>query len=230
MRNNRIFALCFRLFSFVLCLFGILITMGAFSGRINWSILLYYTTESNILVLIMFGVLSVMTAVDLKNHGVIGSVSYCERLSAIVALAITVTLIIFWALLAPVMDRGGLLSFYNLQVHAVTPLLMVFDYLFFAEPGKLKKHDPWFFAIIPLAYFAQSTALGFSGVRYGGMFGEPTRFPYFFIDFDKLGARVFAYVLFFFAFFMGLARLLLWYDKKRSRRSPAARQTRPGRR
>jgi hypothetical protein len=196
--------------------------MGVFAGRLSWPILLYYTTESNILVLVMFGALIVRTASDLKNSGVAGSVSYYERISAIVALAITVTLVIFWALLAPVIGGlRGLLSFTNLQVHAITPLLMVFDYLFFAEPGKLKKYDPWIFACIPLAYFAQSTALGFSGVKYGAQFGSPTRFPYFFIDFDLIGARVFAYVIAITLFFMAIAYLLLWYDRKRESRAAA---------
>jgi hypothetical protein len=222
MRKNRIFALCFRLASFVLCFLGILATMGVFAGRTSWSILLYYTTESNILVLVMFGVLIVRTAADLKNNGAAGGASYYERVSAIVALSITVTLVVFWGLLAPYIGGGwGLFSFTNLQVHAITPLLMVFDYLFFAEPGKLKKYDPWIFACIPLAYFAQSTVLGFSGVRYGAQFGSSARFPYFFVDFDLLGARVFAYVLAITVFFMGLAYLLLWYDRRRKDRSAA---------
>jgi hypothetical protein len=224
MRNNRIFALCYRLASFVLCLMGILVTMGVFDGRVGWTFLLYYTLESNLMVLAMFGALIVKTAADLKNGGVTGEVSYYERLSAIVTLSITVTLVIFWVLLAPSMGGRGLLAFSNLQVHAITPLLMIFDFLFFAAPGKLKKSDPLIFAVIPLAYFAQSTVLGFSGVRYGAQSGSPTRFPYFFVDFDILGARVFAYVLFFIVFFMGLAYLLLWLDGKRASLRAAAKR------
>ncbi|MDR2665693.1 MAG: Pr6Pr family membrane protein [Oscillospiraceae bacterium] len=217
MRENRIFALCYRCAAFMLCLAGILATAGAFAGRFNWRMLLYYTTESNIMVLAMFGALIAKTAAGIKKGGTEGGCSYFERLSAIVMLSITVTLIVFWLLLAPYFGGGmGLLTFTNMQVHAITPLLMIFDYFLFAEPGKLKKHDPWIFAVIPLGYFAQSTALGFSGFKYGGLSSAPaTRFPYFFLDFDLIGSRVFLYVLALTVFFMALAYLLLWYDRRR---------------
>ncbi|MDR2421313.1 MAG: Pr6Pr family membrane protein [Oscillospiraceae bacterium] len=214
MRNNRIFALCFRFAAFALCLLGILDTLGAFRGAIWWSGLLYYTTQSNLLVLAMFGALSVRTALAIGRDGAKGDSSFFERLSAIVALSIAVTFLLYWALLAPLMLGPGLLAFGNLQVHGITPLLMIFDYLFFSERGKLKRRDPWFFAIIPLAYFAQSTAIGFlskTPVYYSG------RFPYFFIDFDKLGVRVFVYLAVFTAFFLGVAFLLLKYDGRKKR-------------
>jgi hypothetical protein len=212
MKNNRIFALCFRLAAFTLCLLGILDTLGVFRGAFWLSGLLYYTTQSNIIVLAMFGALSVRTALAIGRGGARGGASFFERLSAIAALSITVTFLLYWALLAPLMLGPGLFAFGNLQVHGITPLLMIFDYFFLAERGKLKRHDPWFFAIIPLAYFAQSTAIGFlsrTPMYYSG------RFPYFFIDFDQLGARVFAYLAVFTAFFLGVAFLLVKYDGRK---------------
>jgi hypothetical protein len=216
MRENRVFALCYRCAAFLLCLAGIFATTGVFAGRFSWGALLYYTTESNIMVLAMFAALIVKTAADLKNDGASGRCSYFERLSAVAMLSITVTLIVFWLILAPVLKGGmGLLSFTNMQVHTITPLLMVFDYFCFAAPGKLKKHDPWFFAIIPLGYFAQSTAIGLLGYKFKSPYRAPTRFPYFFLDFDMIGGRVFIYVLALTVFFMALAYLLLWFDRKR---------------
>jgi hypothetical protein len=173
----------------------------------------------------MLGILLARTAIDLKNKGRHGSSSYHERLSAIVALAITVTMFIFWGLLAPIMtDPSYLLSYSNLQIHLVTPLLMILDFLIFAAPGKLKKQDPLFFAIVPLAYFAQATILGFSGFTYEVLArdGGVHYFPYFFIDFYETGVWVFAYVAALTVFFMGLAYLLLWLDRVRARRRATA--------
>jgi hypothetical protein len=221
LRHNRIFALCYRCAALVACMIGVLDTMGVFRGTVNGEMLLFYTTESNVLVVLMLGVLLIRTALDIKNNGTVGSASYYERLSAIVMLAITVTMLIFWVLLAPTMtDIGYLLSYSNLQIHLVTPLLMIFDYFFFAVPGKLKKQDPWFFALIPLVYFAQATILGFSGYVYSVLSREgiDKHFPYFFIDFDQLQGGVFAYVFAILVFFVGLAYLFLWYDHRRARR------------
>jgi hypothetical protein len=217
MRNNRIFALCYRLIAFILCLIGILYTTGAFSGEIQWTMFLYYTTESNILVLIMFGLLAVKTARDLKRNGAHGPASYCERLSAVIMLAITVTMLIFWGLLAPyIHGEMELWAYSNQQLHTFTPLFMIFDHFFFAKPGRMKRQDPWLFALIPFAYFMQATILGFSGVWYSVPGIEPARFPYFFINFDLLGARVFLYVAAITIFFVGFAYLMLWYDGKRA--------------
>jgi hypothetical protein len=221
LRNNRIFALCYRGAAFIACLVGVLDTVGVFRGEIKGEMLLFYTTESNVLVVIMLGILLARTAIDLKNKGRYGSSSYFERLSAIVALAITVTMLIFWGLLAPIMtDPSYLLSYSNLQIHLVTPLLMILDFFIFAVPGKLKKQDPLFFAIVPLAYFAQATILGFSGFTYEVLArdGGVHYFPYFFIDFYETGVWVFAYVAALTVFFIGLAYLLLWLDHVRARR------------
>jgi hypothetical protein len=222
LRNNRVFALVYRSIAFILCLVGVLDTTGVFKGTFNGEMLLFYTTESNVLVLIMFGILIVKTALSIRREGTTGPSSYFERLAAIVALAITVTMLGFWFLLAPTFgDTGFLFSYLNLQIHMISALLMLFEFFFFATPGKLKKQDPWFFALIPLAYFAQATVLGFSGVTYEVLAkdgGPAPRFPYFFINYDESGAWVFAYVVGMTVFFMALAYLLLWYDRFRARR------------
>jgi hypothetical protein len=217
-KNNRIFALGYRAVAFALCLAGILQITGMLSGDVSWVILLYYTTQSNILVLVMTGILAVRTALALKRDGVQGSASFFERPSAIVMLSISVTFLLYWTMLAPhTSDSASIISFSNLQVHTFTPLFMMFDYFFFAERGKLKNRDPFLFALIPYAYLAQCTILGFSGVRYHVDGGQSTRFPYFFVDFDISGTLVFVYVAILTGIFLTLAFLLLRYDRKKTR-------------
>jgi hypothetical protein len=190
--------------------------------------LLFYTTETNLLVLIMFGILIGRTAASIKGSGIVGPSSYHERLTAIVALAITVTMLVFWLLLAPTFeDPGFLLGYLNLQIHLISPLLILFDFFFFAEPGRFKKQDPWLFALIPLAYFIQATILGFSGYVYTSLGKADQHFPYFFIDYYTLGGWVFAYGVAILLFFVGLAYLLFWFDRRRARaRTRRARRTR----
>jgi hypothetical protein len=223
MRNNRIFALCYRLVAFLACLIGVLDTTGVLRGSIAGDLLLFYTTETNLLVVCMFALLAVRTAGGIKNKGVRGPASYHERLSAIVALAITVTMLVFWLLLAPSFsDYSFLLTYTNLQIHLITPLLMLGDYFLFTTPGKLKRQDPWLFALIPVVYFTQATILGFSGFVYTSLPDGIRHFPYFFLDFYELQGWVMVYGLAILAFFVALAYLLLWYDRRRARRRARA--------
>jgi hypothetical protein len=218
-----LFALCYRSVAFVASLAGVLDTVGVFRGNIKGEMLLFYTTESNVFVVLMFGALLARTAIAIKKEGRLGPSSYFERLSAIVTLAITVTMLIFWGLLAPtITDMAFLLSWANLQIHLLTPLLMLVDYFLFTQAGKMKKQDPWFFALIPLAYFVQATILGFSGYVYTTLAergGGIRNFPYFFIDFNQLQYRVFLYVAAILVIFLSLAYLLLFYDHRRGKKT-----------
>ncbi|MDR2108578.1 MAG: hypothetical protein LBP28_03845, partial [Coriobacteriales bacterium] len=171
MRQKRVFALVYRLIAFLACLAGVLNALGLFSGNFSAEILLYYTTESNLLVLTMFALLLCRTAIDIKEHGTVGPASYFERLETIVTLAITLTLVVFWGLLAPGSDLSFLFSYHNLQIHLITPLLMIFDYFLFVTPGKMKKQDPLFFALIPVAYLVQAYSVAFSGFVYSSDLG-----------------------------------------------------------
>ncbi|MDR2196466.1 MAG: Pr6Pr family membrane protein [Coriobacteriales bacterium] len=219
LRTNRVFALCYRAAAFVLCLVGLLDTTGVLRGDFKGEMLLFYTTESNLLVLVMFGLLIARTVVSIRREGTRGPASYHERLSAVVSLAIAVTMLVFWLLLAPTFgDTAFLLTYINLQIHLITPLLMLFDYLLFAVPGRLKRQDPWLFTLIPLAYFIQATILGFSGYVYTVLPGGPQHFPYFFLDYYTLGGWVFAYGIAILAVFVGLAYGLLFVDRRRARR------------
>jgi hypothetical protein len=222
-RTNRIVVLCYRAVAFVLCLIGLLDTTGVLRGTFNSELLLFYTTDSNILVLIVFGILIVKTIGDIREKGSTGPSSHCERLCAIVSLAITVTMVLFWLLLTPTIeDPAFLFSYMNLQIHLLTPLLMLFDFFVFTTPGKFKRQDPWFFALIPLAYFGMATVIGFAGYTYHVSTARVDQhFPYFFIDFDVLGAGVFIYVIVISLVFVALAYLLFLFDRRRGRRLEA---------
>jgi hypothetical protein len=221
MIKNRIFALSFRIAAFVLCLAGILSVTGVFKGRFHGGALLYYTLQSNILVLFMFGLLIFETAKSLKKEGRIGSNAHCPRLSVMVLLAIMVTLLVYWALLAPTYkDKSLLLEFSNLSVHLITPILMLADYILFSAGGKLTRRDPLLSCVIPIAYFIQATILGFSGVMYSSSSSDKaSHFPYFFIDYYESGWWVALYVTIITAFFIGVSYFMLWVDKKRSSKS-----------
>ncbi|MDR0752108.1 MAG: hypothetical protein LBF12_05980 [Christensenellaceae bacterium] len=219
-KNNRITALVYRCVAIILCLFGLLDGTGLFLGSPSGGSLLYYTNQSNILVLIVFVMLLIATLREIKKSGTKGPSSFFERTTGIVMLAISVTMLIFWFVLAPTFVASGntqyLLTFQNFQLHLITPLLIIGDYFIFETPGKLKKVDPYIFAAIPLLYFVQATIIGLSGYVYRvDPNGAIEHFPYYFLDYYKLGWKVGLYVVLVSIFFIGLAYGLLLLDKKR---------------
>jgi len=221
MRKNRIFALNYRIMAFIVCLLGILASIGIFEGQFYETSLLYYTYQSNILVLGFFTVLIYKTTVDLQKKGKIGDNGYFPRINAGVLLAIMLTMVVYWGMLAPELVSSStwqsLFSFKNLAVHLITPLLVLFDYILFSEKGKLKKNDPFIFCIVPIVYLIQAMILGFSGVIYGiTETGEIIHFPYFFMDYYLLGLWIIPYILGISLFYLGLGKILLYLDHRRS--------------
>ncbi|MDR1733972.1 MAG: Pr6Pr family membrane protein [Oscillospiraceae bacterium] len=213
LRNSKAFAAGFRLFAMLFALWGILQTIGVFAGQVFHTALLYYTVQSNILALLLFGVYFVRTLRSPKgsNYG------FSPRLSFLVTHAIMITMFVFWFVLAPFdfVPIAYLLRLDNLAVHLITPLLVLFDYLFFHKRGTLKKQDCVLCLVYPYIYLAIVLPLGLlHKVNFGAMWGSPSYYPYMFLDIDLLGWLVLPIVLGMSGFFALLA--WLWYraDKK----------------
>jgi hypothetical protein len=112
------------------------------------------------------------------------SKSVISILKYMTTVAITITLVVFWVLLAPYMERETLLSFSCILVHLVIPLGMIADYLYGYDGYTLKKKDILYCLIPPICYlifcFIRANV---SEVRLTG----GSRFPYWFLDIDEFG-------------------------------------------
>jgi hypothetical protein len=218
MKNKRHFAFCFRVAAALFSIFMVLTTTTIFSGRLSFVGFLFYTTLSNAIVAVMFCVLAVKTLLEIKKRGKTGSCSFYPRISACATVAITVTFIVFWSILAWFLEPKIVMKFESFGQHLIVPLLMIFDYFFFTERGKLKKYDPLLFLVIPFAYMVLVTIVAFAGFVYpiiepGRTSGR--RFPYFFLDFFELGFVAAVYVVGIMVFFLALNYTLYGYDKKK---------------
>lgn len=220
MIQNRIAALVFRVGGFLFALVGLLTHIDIFSGNLNVGLFMYYTIQSNILALIMFGILAIRTIKGLREDGKWGTTSYFARFEMICVIDLLLTLIVYWVLLAPqTFSMAGdftLFTFDNLSVHLITPALCLIDYILFTKSSHLKYRDVYYVLIYPLSY------VGFTIVaaKLGYVFnispvdGNPVRYPYFFFDFDRVGAKAFLYIGGLVIFFLILSHLLYFLDKK----------------
>ena len=221
-------ALVFRVAAMLIAAAGLLDLLGVFGGAVYTGTLYYYTAQSNIIVIVLFVMLSARTAGGIRK-GAGESACYYPRLEMICVIDILLTFCVFWVLLVPYMaGEYYLWTFSNLAVHAITPLLCLLDYILFSEPRRLKRRDIFYVAIFPICYVIYSSAIGLAGHVYGisQTDGKPVRFPYFFFDFDRIGTLALAYIGGLLVFFFGIGCIFYYLDSK-VRRAPAAGTAQP---
>ena len=224
MIKNKRFALGYRLCAFVFATIGLLKQVGVFEGKISLSSFMYYTIQSNLFAAILFAFLAARTATSLRE-GERGSAGLHSRLGMVCAVDLLVTLVVFWVLLVPEVPASYLWTFDNIAVHTVTPLLCLLDYILFSEPKRLKYRDVYYVCIYPLCYVAFTSIAGLAGYVYyfSGTLSSPlssaieftpVRFPYFFLDFDRLGFMAIAYIGAILVFFLLLSHIIYFIDRR----------------
>jgi hypothetical protein len=218
--QNRIFVIAFRVCALLFALWGITAITGISKNAFNPVMLLAYTIQSNILTALFMGILLARTIFiygkSAKPASFKKPYGFFPRLSAFVAFAIFVTMLIFWFILVPTMPGGAypLLALDNLAVHLITPLLMLADYMLFTERGKLKKYDPLLCAVIPYLYLLEAMTLGLTrSVRYDSL-GIHSYYPYIFLDLDRFGLWVIPMVGVITLFFLAIAFFWRRFDEK----------------
>ena len=219
MVHHRLIALYFRLGCFIFTLIGLMAETNVFAGEFDITIMVYYTIQSNILALILFALLSSRTLKGLRNEGRIGKTGYYARFELVVVIDILLTMIVYWMLLAPTMfsmnSSYSQSSFGNIATHLVTPLLCLIDYFAFTDSGHLHYKDVYSVLIYPLLYMIVSSIAGLLGYVYRiNPDGTPVRFPYFFYNFDQIGAQALIYISALVLFFLLLSHGFYLLDKK----------------
>lgn len=156
--GNRAGALVVRTVGFVLGVFGIAVMLTVSDAG---TMLSYYTMQTNIFTVGAFGILAVMTAVQIKRGGVRGEVATFGA-SAHLALTfyITITFVVYWAMLSwQNFDMGGgdsarvaLTNAANYTVHGVVPVLAVLDWILFMPHGRLRAVHAAEWLVYPALY------------------------------------------------------------------------------
>ena len=219
MIKDRRFALILRAASMLFAFVNLLSMLGVLQGAMQPEMLMYYTLQSNILVMLLFGALAVQTGIDLRKER-FGSAGYFARFEMVCVINILLTLVVYWTLLAPGIsttdEEYSLWAFDNLAVHGITPLLCLLDYILFSQPRHLKYRDVYNVLIFPLTYMAATSLAGLLGYVYmvSPTDGKPVRFPYFFYDFDRIGSASLIYIGVLIAFFMMIAHFFYLVDTK----------------
>ena len=186
MRKEKII-ITYRLFFSLLCLTGIYLNIidksMPFMG--NGTCLNFYTLQSNIWVLILEIGLIIFTI--MKNRGYIKKEIIYENMMVLkymVTVAISLTFLVYWSMLAPYLDTNYLTMLSNILVHGIIPILMMIDFFLFDKEIYLRKRAIFLTLIPPLYYLIFSLIRAeISPTRLTA----GSRYPYWFIDVDLFG-------------------------------------------
>lgn len=184
--NLKRVIILYRIIFVFLCGLGLILSLTSkskdeFMG--NGTALNFYTLQSNLWVFILELVLLVLTIIeDVKQVSIIKEKMIV--LKFVMTVAILVTFIVYWSMLAPYVAQKNVLALSNVILHAISPILMLIDFLVFDREYTFKKNNVYL-TIIPLLYY-----LIFAMVRAeisDTVFTQGSRYPYWFIDIDTFG-------------------------------------------
>lgn len=182
---------------------------GIFDGT-QW---VMYTTQSNLLVFIVYGSLIVKKYYCQLINKSNSNQGFNETFMGAVMLAIVITGIVYNFVLAPSGGDYTPNSLSSVLLHTVTPILVFIDWFFFSDKQKLNKFSPLKWSIIPLVYWVFTMCRAKIGQPIN-MGGEKSNYPYFFIDIDKYGfSNVFINVCIMFVVFVGFGYIMLLASK-----------------
>ncbi len=184
--NLKKVGILYRVIFIFLCGLGLILSLTSkstdeFMG--NGTALNFYTLQSNLWIFILELVLLLLTIIeDVKQISIIKEKMVV--LKFVMTVAILVTFIVYWSMLAPYVAQKNVLALSNVILHAISPILMLVDFLVFDREYTFKKNNVYLTIIPPLYY------LIFAMVRAeisDTVFTQGSRYPYWFIDIDTFG-------------------------------------------
>ena len=197
-KSNK-FEKIFKIIIFISATVGFLLSTFSFENPLKQYA--YFTIQSNIFVAVIY-----LTLVIKKEKS-----SLLLILKNQATLAIILTGLVYNLMLRPYLNgidyNPNTLS--DLLIHTVTPLLVLLDFILFANNGRISIKEPLYYLVFPLFYWIFSIVY----VRLGGNFNletEESNYPYFFLNFEEFGVGYFLLVL----VFIVLIGYLLYFINK----------------
>lgn len=140
--------------------------------------IVYFTIQSSLLCFIFYLVTVILMMTNKLNKN-----SFYYLFKGIATIAITITMFVYQFLIAP--NGIELYEHHFIAceiVHLLIPILVIFDYFFFAEKGNIKKSYSLYWCTPLFIYLIFVIIYSLCGGTFNG-----ENVPYFFLDIKKLG-------------------------------------------
>jgi len=161
---------------------GIIFTALSSDFMGGGSVFFFFTVQSNIFIIAMTLLFLINgIIISLNKKGFVNQALLHIKYTATVA--ITVTFLVFFTMLAPLMGVDYLVSFNNLSLHAIVPILAIIDYIIFDTDIKITYRSSLLATIPPIAY----VVFVYIGAIFKLQYGENLYYPYFFLNIETNG-------------------------------------------
>ncbi len=166
----------------VIGVLGIILTAISTEFMGGASVFFFFTVQSNIFIMLMaliFLINEVVVLISKKSfiNQVLLHIKY------VATVAITITFLVFFTMLAPLMGMDYLLSFKNFSLHAIVPILAIVDFFLFDKDIKLTYKSSLLATISPICY----VVFVYVGAIFKIQYGKDLYYPYFFLNIDTNG-------------------------------------------
>ncbi len=161
---------------------GIIFTAQSSAFMGGGSVFFFFTVQSNIFIIAMALIFLINEIVLLisKKSFINQTLLFIKYVATV---AITVTFLVFFTMLAPLMGVDYLLSFNNFSLHAIVPILAIIDFIIFDIDINLTYPNSLLATIAPISY----VLFVYIGACFKLQYGENLYYPYFFLDFETNG-------------------------------------------
>ena len=166
----------------VVGILGIVFTALSSTFMGGASVFFFFTVQSNIFIIAMALIFLVNeVAVLLKKKSFINQTLL--HIKYVATVAITITFLVFFTMLAPLMGIDYLLSFNNFSLHAIVPILAIVDFFLFDTDIKITYKSSLLATISPISY----VVFVYIGRIFNLKYTENLYYPYFFLNIDSNG-------------------------------------------
>lgn len=191
MGKNRNAQMIFRSAYCALGILAVFASFGIFENvyMFRWDFYIYFTNLSNYLCLGIM-IAELVACVRKKDDGYTNA---CPQLKFVGLVAIILTFSVFNFLLAGEAGRDPLRNWEigSVLLHVILPIMYVMDWFVFNERGTAKWKYVLSTVLFPAIYFVfiviHAAILGFDTSIKNGLGNPPLIYPYFFLNFEKLG-------------------------------------------
>lgn len=195
--KNKFIVILYRIFFLLICGYGLYLHSGISQGTFDKKIFFYYTILSNLICFIYIFLCLIKNILQFNNWDPNGIHVILPKLKGAITLYITITFLVYHFVLVPststINTSYEMFGLPDLIVHYFVPILMIFDWILFDKKNVFTNKDPILWLILPYFYLIFLLIRGCIG---GPLTSTGSKYPYFFLDIDKLGLlKVFTFIL-----------------------------------
>ena len=178
----------------------------------------YFTVQSNIFAILM-ALIFLCNEIFLLTFKKSFTNQILLYLKFAATIAVTLTFIVFFTMLAPLVGINYLISFNNFSLHAIVPILAIVDFFLFDTDINITYPKSLIGTATPLYYLF----FVYIGVPLNLRYGENIKFPYFFMDYEtngflfEKGFGIIPWIIVLFVAVSGMCALFCFAIKKRQK-------------